>query len=206
MLALEPAVDRTGGSDRDRRRRLLRLDQRAQAAARQTGGGETGGVVGQREADLDPDPSLVQQRGQSSQPSSSTLSETQSGSSVQPRMQSSRRSTSPPVIQRPVESEISSSGAASRSALTAAPQCVGLEALQPVGPARVHVQRDRARLGDLRGVARELVRRQREPLVVIGRPSAVEAGLEEHAAKPPPAAYLTIDLSTSHSTGALSSV
>ena len=142
----------------------------------------------------------------SSQPSSMTLSETQSGSSLQPRMHSSRRSTSPPVIQSPVESEISSFGAASRSAATAAPQCVGLEALEAVGAARVHVHRDGAGLGDLGGVARELVRRQREPR--RGRRAAREPlrqRLEEHR-QPPPAAYSTIDLSTSHSTGALSSV
>ena len=167
VLALEPAVDRAGGGDRDRRRRLLRLDQRAPAAPRQPGGGELPRMLRRPEPDLDPDPALVQQRRtSSSQPSSMTLSDTQSGSSVQPRTHSSRRSTSPSVIQSPVESEISSSGAASRSARHRGAAVLRLEALEAVGAARVHVHRDGAGLGDLRGVARELVRRQRQPLVV----------------------------------------
>ena len=79
------------------------------------------------------------------------------------------------------------------------------EALAPVLAARVHVQRLRAGVDRRAGVAGELLRAERQRVVLAGRARAVERGLEEHQPSPP-AAYSTIDLSISHSTGALSSV
>ena len=81
---------------------------------------------------------------------------------------------------------------------------VGVQALGAVVAARVDVHRAHAGLDRVSGVARELLGGDGHAVVRVARAGAVQRGLEED--HQPPAAYSTIDLSISHSTGALSSV
>jgi hypothetical protein len=108
------------------------------------------------------------------------------------------------VIHRPVVSESSTSGTAYAEGGDGGVDVVGVQALGAVVAARVDVDRAHAGLDRGLGVARELLGGDGDPVVRVRRSGAVQRGLEED--HQPPAAYSTIDLSISHSTGALSSV
>ena len=116
----------------------------------------------------------------SCQPSSPTLSETQSGSSLQPRTCASRWPTSPPVTHSPVVSDSSTSGAASRSAATVASTAAGARLSRPSSPRGWTCSAFAPASTDRAGVARQLGGRQGQRVVLAGRARAVEARLEEH--------------------------
>ena len=131
-LALEVAVDRARGVDRGLGRRLLRLDERAPAVGSEPARRRAPrGARGANRPSSIQTPRSASSSPSSRQPSSATLSETQSGSSLQPRIVLERASTSPPVIHSPVVSEISTSGIASRNAATAASLAAGARLSRP---------------------------------------------------------------------------
>ena len=122
-------------------------------------------------------PRSVSRSASSRLPSSEKFSETRSGRSVQPAMAAARASTSPPVIHRPVVSEISTRSG--RSARTTAAVAAGSSVSWPSasrGWAWIETAPARDTGTRVRG---QLLRRERDARVAV----AVQAGLEE--AMPP---------------------
>ena len=161
--AVERGVDVAGHRDRLVAVLRARLDEHPPHL--NAAGGEHLGVACRPHAGLDSDPARGRPASaRSRQPSSHRFSEIRSGSSVHSEIRRARASTSPPVIQSPVEKEISTPGAASRSAAHRGGD---------VGRARA----TRARPGRADGRAatprprrRTRARRPRAPTASAGRP------------------------------------
>ena len=185
-------------------RGLLRLDQHAATVALKPGGGELLGVAGGEQAGLDPDAALGEQLAELAPALLGDVERAAVGQLAPAAdLLEPLRDVAAGDPQAGGEGELDvGHGLAERG--DRGVDVVGVQALGAVVAARVDVHRAHAGLDRGLRVARELLGRDGHAVVRFARAGAVQRGLEED--HQPPAAYSTIDLSISHSTGALSSV